>query len=68
MNKRLLLAGLCDRTGATDLALALRKRTSLLRALNLHTAGEKPGESPYLELDTLLCTKDPLVTRRTGRG
>jgi peptidoglycan/xylan/chitin deacetylase (PgdA/CDA1 family) len=29
MNKRLLLADLCDRTGATELALAVRRRTSL---------------------------------------
>lgn len=38
MNKRLLLADLCERTGATGLALALRKRTPLpwLPVLTFH--------------------------------
>jgi peptidoglycan/xylan/chitin deacetylase (PgdA/CDA1 family) len=38
MNKRLLLADLCDRTGATELALAVRKRTTLpwLPVLTFH--------------------------------
>jgi peptidoglycan/xylan/chitin deacetylase (PgdA/CDA1 family) len=38
MNKRVLLADLCDRTGATELALALRKRTTLpwLPVLTFH--------------------------------
>jgi CelD/BcsL family acetyltransferase involved in cellulose biosynthesis len=32
-----------------------RRGPFVLRALHLHTAGEKPGESPFLEFNTLLC-------------
>ncbi|HUS30083.1 MAG TPA: polysaccharide deacetylase family protein [Kofleriaceae bacterium] len=51
MNKRTLLADLCDRTGATELALAVRKRATLpwLPVVTFHRIANVSRQYPFDE-------------------